>query len=80
MPFQTVLNNATGLSNQDRVELAREFDFLRQELDEIRGVVMKLQSLLAAGTAVGAGYAAAGTSLGDAAATANATTKRFTKY
>lgn len=80
MPFQTVLNNATGLSRQDRVELAREFDSLRQELDEVRAAFMALRALLVAGTAVGAGYNTAPTNLGTTAATAAATTPRFTKY
>lgn len=79
MPYINVLNHTRGLSTSDKLALTTEFDNLRRELDEIRGVVMKLQSLLAGGTAVGAGYNVAGTSLGDAAATANATTKRFTR-
>ena len=80
MPYQTVLNSARGLSQQDRVELAMEFDSLRRELDEIRAAYMALRALLVLATAPGAGYNTAPTNLGDTAATAAATTKRFTKY
>lgn len=79
MPYINVLNHARGLSTADKIAITAEFDSLRRELDEIRAAYMALRALLVAGTAVGAGYNTAPTNLGDAAATAAATTKRFTR-
>lgn len=78
MPYRIVLNNCRGLADQDRVALMREFDNLRTELDEIRAAYMALRALLVSGTAVGAGYNTTPTNLGTAAATAAATSNRFT--
>jgi len=61
-----------------KLDLARELDLLRQELTEIRRAYMALRALLVAGTVVGAGYNTTPTNLGDAAATAAATSPRFT--
>jgi len=78
MPYLNTVNGLTGLSTRDKLYLARELDLLRQELTEIRRAYMALRALLVAGTVVGAGYNTTPTNLGDAAATAAATSPRFT--
>jgi len=78
MPYLNTVNGPTGLSTRNKLDLARELDLLRQELTEIRRAYMALRALLVAGTVVGAGYNTTPTNLGDAAATAAATSPRFT--
>lgn len=79
MPYVQTLNGMKALGPSARLQLAREFDLLRQELDEIRAAYMALRALLVAGTVVGAAYNTAPTNLGTTAATAAATVNRFTK-
>lgn len=56
MPYSNVLNRARGLGRSDAVELTREFNLLRAELDDIRTKYAAVVTLLVTGTAVGAGY------------------------
>lgn len=56
MPYRIVLNCSQSLSTSDTVEIAREFDALRVELDDIRAKYTALRALLVAATALGAGY------------------------
>lgn len=56
MPYVPVLNTAESLSKSDTVGLIREMQLLRSELDDIRTKYTALRALLAAGTALGAGY------------------------
>lgn len=78
MPYLNTVNGLTGLSTRDKLDLVREFDLLRQELTEIRRAYMALRALLVASTALGPGYNTTATNLGDTAATAAATSPRFT--
>lgn len=56
MPYQQVINTAQSLDTSDSVALIRELNLLRAELDDIRTKYTALRALLAAGTALGAGY------------------------
>lgn len=79
MPYMQVLNSCRGLSVSDRAELAREFDNIRTELDDIRAAFMSLRALLVAATAVGAGYNTTPTNLGTTTALTAAASPRFTR-
>ena len=66
MPYVQTLNTSEGLSKQDSIQLIREMESLRAELNDIRTKYTALRALLAAGTAPGAAY---NTGTGLAAAT-----------
>lgn len=56
MAYIPVLNTAKSLATTDAQALIREMNALRAELDDIRTKYTALRALLAAGTALGAGY------------------------
>lgn len=63
MPYQNVFNNVSALSPSEMQDMAREFNLLRAEVDDIRTKYAALVALLVAATALGAGYGT-GTTLG----------------
>lgn len=56
MPYQNVFNNVSALSPSEMQDMAREFNLLRAEVDDIRAKYAALVALLVAATALGAGY------------------------
>lgn len=56
MPFIPAVNNLNALSPQEMQDVAREFNLLRAELDDMRAKYTALVALLVAATALGAGY------------------------
>jgi hypothetical protein len=56
MPFNSTVNNMNSLRPSEARDLMREFALLRAELDDIRTKYTALRALLAAATALGAGY------------------------
>lgn len=56
MPYITVLNSRQALSPSEAQDMVREFNLLRAELDDMRTKYTALVALLAAATALGAGY------------------------
>lgn len=56
MPYRQNLNTSQSISTSDAVQLIRELDSLRTELDDMRAKYTALRALLVAGTALGAGY------------------------
>lgn len=56
MPYRQTLNAAQTISKQDAIQLSREMDALRAELDDLRTKYTALRALLVAATTLGAGY------------------------
>jgi hypothetical protein len=56
MAYIPVLNSRQALSPSEAQDMAREFNLLRAELDDMRTKYTALVALLAAATALGAGY------------------------
>ncbi len=56
MPYVQTVNSAESMSSTESQALIRELNLLRAELDDIRTKYTALRALLAAGTALGAGY------------------------
>jgi hypothetical protein len=56
MPYRIALSATQALSPQDQMTLSAEFDAVRAELDDMRAKYAALVALLAAATALGAGY------------------------
>lgn len=61
MPYRISLNRANGLGTSDKVQLTRELDLLRAELDDIRTKYAALLTKLDADSGVGdTNYASTG--------------------
>jgi len=56
MPFIQRLNTTSSISVSEAQQLIYEFNSLRAELDDVRTKYTALVALLAAATALGAGY------------------------
>lgn len=56
MPYRTRFNNLHTMGRSDAGQVVAELDALRAELDDLRTKYTALRALLAAGTALGAGY------------------------
>lgn len=56
MAYKQRINAMKGLSNQDKVALTAEFDALYADIADMRTKYTALRALLAAATALGAGY------------------------
>ena len=63
MPYQISFNARRALSPTESQDMAREFNLLRAELDDVRTKYAALVALLVAATVLGAGYST-GTTLG----------------
>lgn len=56
MAYKRRLNKMGSISKADAVQLCKEMDALRAELDDIRAKYTALVALLVAATTLGAGY------------------------
>lgn len=56
MPYRTRIGALKTLNRADAAQIIVELDTLRAELDDMRAKYTALRALLAAGTALGAGY------------------------
>lgn len=56
MPYRTTINQTQISGASDKVQIIRELDALRAELDDIRAKYTALRALLASATALGAAY------------------------
>ncbi len=63
MSYQNAFNTIAALSASEAQDMAREFNLLRAELDDVRTKYAALVALLVAATVLGAGYST-GTTLG----------------
>lgn len=70
MAYKKRINNMGSISSADSVQLLKEMDALRAELNDIRTKYTALVALLVAGTALGAGYST-GTALAASTFTAD---------